>query len=106
MATQDDPHPIRLRDAEDDVWVAQAKRAGDLMNAPEFSEIVVAQGGAMARMTTIHPAVFVTFKRWMSKEPDRDPLKQRGDALQANAGEWALNERLPHLLTDHHSSHS
>jgi hypothetical protein len=34
----------------------------------------------------------------MSKEPDRDPLKRRRDALQADAVEWALHERLPHLL--------
>ncbi|MBK7052504.1 MAG: hypothetical protein KBF98_02055 [Rhodoferax sp.] len=99
FAPEGDPHPIRLSDALDDFWVVQAKRAGDLANAPEFSEIVVAEGGAMARMTTIHPAVFVSFKRWMSKEPDRDPLKRRRDALQADAVEWLLHERLPHLLT-------
>jgi hypothetical protein len=34
----------------------------------------------------------------MAKEPDRDPLKRRRDALQADAVEWALKERLPHLL--------
>ncbi len=68
------------------------------MNAAEFSEMVVAQNGTMARLTTIHPAVFVTFKRWMASEPDRDPLKRRRDALQADAVEWALNERMPHLL--------
>lgn len=68
------------------------------MNAAEFSEMVVAQNGTMARLTTIHPAVFVTFKCWMASEPDRDPLKRRRDALQADAVEWALNERMPHLL--------
>lgn len=98
LASEGDPHPIRMSDAEDDFWVVQAKRAGELMNAPEFTEVVVSEGGAMARMTTIHPAVFVSFKRWMSKEPDRDPLKRRRDALQADAVEWALHERLPHLL--------
>ena len=98
FATEGDPHPIRLSDAGDDFWVVQAKRAGDLMNAPEFTEIVVAESGAMARMTTIHPTVFVSFKRWMAKEPDRDPLKRRRDALQADAVEWVLHERLPHLL--------
>jgi hypothetical protein len=97
VATPEDPHPIRLSDAEDDFWVVQAKRADELMNAPEFTEMVVAENGAMARLTTVHPSVFVTFKRWMSKEPDRDPLKRRRDALQADAVEWALNERLPHL---------
>lgn len=100
IAQEGDPHPIRLSDAEDDFWVVQAKRADDLINAPEFSEIVVAENGTLARMTTIHPAVFVSFKRWMSKEPDRDPLKRRRDALQADAVEWALNERLQHLHAD------
>lgn len=98
MAKEGDPHPIRLSEAEDDFWVVQAKRADELANAPEFSEIVVAENGTLARLTTIHPAVFVSFKRWMAKEPDRDPLKRRRDALQADAVEWALHERLPHLL--------
>ena len=100
IAKEGDPHPIRLSDAEDDFWVVQAKRADELVNAPEFSEIVVAENGTMARLNTIHPAVFVSFKRWMSKEPDRDPLKRRRDSLQADAVEWALHERLPHLLTN------
>lgn len=78
--------------------MVQAKRADELVHAPEFSEIVVAENGTLARMNTIHPAAFVSFKRWMSQEPDRDPLKRRRDALQADAVEWALNERLPHLL--------
>lgn len=100
VAKEGDPHPVRLSDAEDDFWVVQAKRADELVNASEFSEVVVAENGTLARLTTIHPAVFVSFKRWMSKEPDRDPLKRRRDALQADAVEWALHERLPHLLTD------
>ncbi len=100
VAKEGDPHPIRLSDAEEDFWVVQAERADELVNAPEFSEIVVAENGTMARLTTIHPAVFVSFKRWMSKEPDRDPLKRRRDSLQADAVEWALHERLPQLLTN------
>ncbi len=97
MVSGNDPHPIRLSEDEDDFWVVQAKRTAELQNAEEFSEIVVAVNGSMARMTTIHPRVFVAFKRWMSKEPDRDPLKRRRDALQADAVEWILHERLPHL---------
>ena len=80
--------------------MVQAKRADELVNAPEFSEIVVAENGSMARITTIYPSVFISFKRWMSEEADRDPLKRRRDKLQADAVEWALHERLPHLLTD------
>ena len=97
VAQEDDPHPIRLSASEDDFWVVQAQRADDLMNAPGFSEIVVAENGSMARLNTLHPAFFVDFKRWMGHQPDRDPLKRRRDALQADAVEWALKERLPHL---------
>ena len=100
IATDDDPHPIRLSDSDDDFWVVQAKRASDLINAPEFSAVVVAENGTMARMTTIHPAIFVSFKRWMGNQNDRDPLKRRRDVMQADAVEWMLNERLPHLLSD------
>lgn len=93
-AIEDDPHPIRLSEADDDFWVVQARRASDLLNAPEFSEIVVAQNGSMARMTTLHPRSFAEFKRWMANQPDREPLKRRRDLLQAEAVEWLLSERL------------
>jgi peptide subunit release factor RF-3 len=91
---------VRLSDAEDDFWVVQAKRACDLLNAREFSEVVVAANGSMARMTTIHPAEFVRFKRWMARQPDREAIKRRRDALQADAVEWLLHERLPQLQED------
>lgn len=97
MAKEDDPHPIRLSHSEDDFWVVQAQRAEDLLNAPEFSEIVVAENGTMARMHTLHPVAFVDFKRWLVRQPDRDPIKRRRDALQADAIERVLKERLPHL---------
>ena len=97
IAKDGDPHPVRLSESDDDFWVVQAKRADELMNAPEFSEIVVAVNGSMARLTTIHPTRFAAFKRWMAQESDRDPLKRRRDVLQAEAVEWAIKERLPNL---------
>lgn len=98
MQAEDDDHPIKLgRPDEDDVYVVQAKRAEQLMSAPRFSEIVVATTGEMARMDTIHPAAFRDFKRWMARQPDRDPIKRRRDLLQADAVDGMLQERLPHL---------
>jgi hypothetical protein len=96
-AVAGDPHPVRMSGDEDDFWVVQAKRAGDLLNAPSFSEIVVSQTGQMARLTTIHPAAFAEFKRWMAQQSDRDPLKRRRDLLQAETVEWLLSDRLAHL---------
>jgi hypothetical protein len=99
VAEDDDPHPVSLSDAEDDFWVVQAHRASDLLNAREFSEIVVATNGSMARLTTIHPADFIQFKRWMATQTSREAIKRRRDALQADAVEWLLNERLPQLMS-------
>ena len=96
-ATEGDPHPIRMSEHDDDFWVVQARRAGDLMNAASFSEVVVGASGIMARMNTLHPLAFAEFKRWMSEQADRDPRKRRRDLLQAEAVEALVRERLPQL---------
>ena len=96
---EEDPHPIRLSESEDDFWVVQARRAVDLQNAPTFNEIVVAVNGTMARMHTIDPRSFVEFKRWMSQQSDREAIKRRRDTLQANIVERLVRDRLPQLLT-------
>lgn len=98
MRAEDDGHPIKLGAADqEDVYVVQARRAEQLMNAPGFSEIVVATNGEMARMDTIHPAAFRDFKRWMARQRDRDPVKRRRDLLQAEAVDAMLKDRLQHL---------
>lgn len=96
----DDPHPIRLSDDEEDFWVAQAPHAQELLDSPQFSAVIVATNGDMARMTTLEPMAFVRFKRWMSTLPQRDPLKRRRDALQAEAVEEVVQEYLPQWAQD------
>lgn len=98
MKTESDDSPIKLGlPDQEDVLVVQARRAQVLMDAPRFSEIVVATSGEMARMDTVHPATFRDFKRWMSTQEDRDPIKRRRDRLQADAVDEMLHERLQHL---------
>ena len=98
MQSEDDDHPIKLGlPDKEDVYVVQARRANELMIAPGFSEVVVASNGEMARIDTVHPAAFRDFKRWMSAQQDRDPLKRRRDRLQAEAVDQLLRERLAHL---------
>lgn len=92
----DDPHPIRLSDEDDDFWMAQAPRAQELLDSAQFSAVIVATNGAMARMNTLEPMAFVRFKQWMSALPERDPLKRRRDALQAKAVDEVVQEYLPH----------
>jgi hypothetical protein len=93
-----DPHPIKLSNDDEDFWVAQARRANVLLDSPSFSAVIVASNGAMARMNTVHPRTFVTFKRWMATQPDRDPIKRRRDALQAETVQQLMEKYLPNLL--------
>ena len=79
--TGDDPHPIKLSSEDEDFGVAQARRANVLLDSPGFSAVIVATNGTLARMNTVHPATFITFKRWMAEQDDRDPLKRRQDVL-------------------------
>ena len=95
--TGDDPHPIKLSDADDDFWVAQARRGNVLLDSPSFSAVIVATNGTMARMNTVHPATFVAFKRWMAAQTDRDALKRRRDALQADAVDQLLERYFPQI---------
>ncbi len=94
----DDPHPLKLSDDDEDFWVAQAPRAQELLDSPQFSAVIVATNGDMARMNTLEPMAFVRFKQWMSTLPQRDPLKRRRDALQAQAVDKVVREYLPQWL--------
>ncbi len=93
----DDPHPIKLSAEDEDFWVAQARRANVLLDAPGFSAVIVASNGSMARMNTVHPATFVAFKRWLSTQTDREAMKRRRDALQADAVQALMDDYLPQL---------
>ena len=95
--TGEDPHPIKLSEADEDFWVAQARRASVLLDSPGFSSVIVATNGTMARMNTVHPTTLVAFKRWMAEQRDRDPLKRRRDVLQATAVQVLLEQYLPQI---------
>jgi len=95
--TADDPHPVKLSDAEEDFYAVQAPKAHLLMDAPRFSAVVVATNGTMARMHTLHPMHFVRFKTWMSRLEGREAIKRSRDALQARLVETVVAQYLPHL---------
>jgi len=96
---ESDEHPLRMTSDEDDFWVTQANRADVLLNAPRFPAMIVSASGRMARMSTIAPASFVQFKRWMAVQPDRDPLKRNRDLLQADIVEELTQQYLPQWVT-------
>ena len=90
-----DPHPLRLTENEDDFYAVQAQRAGTLLDGPRFSSMIISVTGHMARMNTVSPLAFVTFKRWMARQPDRNPMKRDRDMLQAALVEEMVEEYLP-----------
>ncbi len=95
---QGDPHPMKLSDAEDEFRVVPASNASRLLNAPRFSAVVVSASGHMARMNTVHPAVFMEFKRWLAVQDSRDPIKRTRDLLQASVVEQLLIQYLPQYV--------
>lgn len=82
---ENDPHPFRFSNDEDDLWPVQAIRASVLTVAPRFEHVVISSTGKMALMNTISPQSFIEFKLWMTeKAPYRDAVKKRRDKLQAS----------------------
>ena len=95
QAEGDDPHPFRFSDDEDDLWPVQALRASVLTTAPRFVHPVIAANGAMTMMSTIAPATFVEFKRWMAESaPNRPEPKRRRDLRQTNIVAALLDQGL------------
>lgn len=90
VPAEKDPHPLRMSDAEDDLWAVQIPSGAGLLAAPRFEGPVISTTGRMAWMRTVAPASFVAVKRAISKAEDRDPLKRRKDALQADLVEEAM----------------
>ena len=95
MQADEDPHPFRFTDDENDLWPVQAERAAVLTSAPPFEHLVIAATGRMALVRTIDPAVFVEFKRWMATAASNRPAsKRRRDLLQADIVEGLLKDGL------------
>lgn len=79
-----DVHPFQFSANEGDLWPVQARRAAVLAQSPLFTQPVISATGKMATMHTIDPRTFVDFKRWMTNLEDREAVKRRRDALQAD----------------------
>lgn len=92
-----DPHPLRLSDDEDDLWAVQVPSGESLLGARRFSQVVVSSTGTMARMNTVHPLDFARIKHKLSTAVERDPLKARKDALQAQVATEIVDRYLPHM---------
>lgn len=54
-----------------------------LESAPAFETVVTDERGGPLRIVTTDPRVFAAHKLWISRRPDRDPVKRRRDEAQA-----------------------
>ncbi|MBT2336317.1 hypothetical protein J7E49_20690 [Variovorax paradoxus] len=95
FAKDGDPHPLPMRDDEDDIWAVQASTGERILNSPRFSQMVVSTTGEMALMNTMHPLDFVEVKLALAKYPNRDPLKRSKDVLQAELVATLVRDYMP-----------
>jgi hypothetical protein len=99
-ATEQDPHPLRMSDKEEDLWAVQVTTGNRLLSGRRHEQMVVSAKGDMALMRTIHPMDFVQVKTALAGSTTRDPLKRPKDALQAQVVQHLWDEYLVHLHRD------
>jgi hypothetical protein len=68
-----------------------------LQNAAPFEAVAIDDTGQPLLMVVPDPRVFAIHKLWLSKRPDRDPLKRPRDRAQAVAVGQMVTQYLPHL---------
>ena len=95
LAKDQDPHPFRMSDDEEDLWAVQVAGAEKMLSAPRFSQVVVAETGHMAVMNTMNPVTFVAIKRMIASATNRDPKKRLKDVLQADLVESLIKTHMP-----------
>ena len=77
--------PASLTDLPDDWEGAAIFGLGWLVNSPKLEAIAVDENGYPVRLVVIDPRAFALHKVWISRRPDRDPLKSTRDLEQAKA---------------------
>jgi Nucleotidyltransferase len=96
IATEGDPHPLRMSDDENDFWAVQVPSDQEMLSGRLFEQLVVSTSGEMATMRTLHPLDFVRIKQALGNKPQRDALKRPKDLLQATLVQQLWNEWLCH----------
>lgn len=79
----------------DDLWAVQVEGADKLLSSERFSQVVVAETGHMALMTTMNPITFIALKKMISMSTERDPRKRLKDALQAELVQQQVSTHMP-----------
>ncbi len=83
-----DPEDLSAVQIEGLVW---------LQNAPPFEAVAIDEKGEPVRIVAPDPRVWATHKLWLSKRADRQPIKRKRDAAQAEAVAALVATYLTHL---------
>lgn len=86
--------PTRVGDASD-LEAAEIGNLQWLVSSPKFYQVVIGNNGYPASMVCPDPRAFAVQKIWMSRQPDRDPLKKQRDRAQALTVAWIVSRHLP-----------
>ncbi len=76
---------LKITSADGDLEPAAIEGLQWLQNAPKFEEVVIGEDGRPLLISCVDPRSFALHKLWLSKQPNREGLKQRRDAMQAKA---------------------
>lgn len=66
-------------------------------SAPAFESVAIDEKGQPVGIVTTDPRVWAAHKLWLSKQPDRDPIKCKRDDAQARAVASLVTQYMPHL---------
>lgn len=86
--------PTRIGDVSD-LEAAEIGNLQWLVSSPKFSQVVIGNNGYPAAMVCPDPRAFAIQKLWMSRQPDRDPVKKQRDRDQALTVAWIISRYLP-----------
>lgn len=100
IAMDNDPHPLPMSGAEEDLWAVQVGSGNQLVSGRRHEQMVVSPRGDMALMRTVHPLDFIRVKAALAASVDRDPLKRPKDRLQAQVVQLLWDEYLRHRHQD------
>lgn len=84
----------------DDLVASEVPGLQWLVNSPELEAVAVDEDGRPAPFCVPDPRAFALHKAWLSRQPDREPVKKPRDIAQAQEVAQLVREHMPHLSFD------
>jgi len=89
--------PAKIGSDADDLSAVEITGLSWLESAPAFEATAIDEQGQPLRIIAPDPRVFAVHKHWLSKQPDRAPIKRQRDQRQAQCVADLATVYLPHL---------